>query len=415
MPDSRLISPKTAFCHHATGIAQAIWLPQVVCGDSGALAVAESLGLRAWLRRWVIDRSLLQKRWRIGLITGPSGSGKTTLGRALFPDAPFLSLPEQTEHPLTLFELVGDMPMDDRARWLSRCGIGSARQWFCPLHHLSEGQKAIASMLPMFRNARGYWIADDFGHLLDPTSRALLAVSIRSRLLIAESRRGHAATESSSDHPNPNHASASLRLIVTSSDPSLAKLLKPDWVLDSLTGTLARPEGQTCESAARPDRPWQIDRTDGSWWPMFAHAHDLVQPLHPSARCYLASWSGLPAGFIATLPVAGHAGCRRISRLVVHPICQGLGLGSYLLDQVARIESASGRRVFITLHHPGMIGSLLRKRRWKLSRRRRGRRHSGVLASRRPAAVEGIRLWTFVYVGEESKGRDSCPSTPTLT
>jgi len=103
------------------------------------------------------------------------------------------------------------------------------------------------------------------------------------------------------------------------------------------------------------------------------------------------------------LPLTGRVGRDRVSRIVVLPDYQGLGIGGRVLDVVASLRRAMGRRVNLTTSHPSMIASLTRSRNWRcvafrktgFQRRRdcrkRGAGSDGLSAGRAVASFECIR------------------------
>jgi len=96
-----------------------------------------------------------------------------------------------------------------------------------------------------------------------------------------------------------------------------------------------------------------------------AKPHYLSATLHHSAQCHLACWDGRAVGFLAVLPVAGQRNKSRISRLVVLPDFQGVGIGKALLFGVAQLYAARGRAMFIRTSHPAMIASLAHDKHWR--------------------------------------------------
>ena len=70
---------------------------------------------------------------------------------------------------------------------------------------------------------------------------------------------------------------------------------------------------------------------------------------------------GQPAAFCAVLPVIGYAGRRRITRIVVRPDYQGVGVGRGVLNAVAAMYP----RMSITTGHPAMIAALKNDAHWK--------------------------------------------------
>ena len=94
---------------------------------------------------------------------------------------------------------------------------------------------------------------------------------------------------------------------------------------------------------------------------MFAKYHYLSGGLNRTAHCYLGVIDGQAAAFCAVLPVIGFAGRRRISRIVVRPDFQGVGVGRAVLDCVAAMYP----RMSITTGHPAMIAALKNDAHWK--------------------------------------------------
>ena len=73
----------------------------------------------------------------------------------------------------------------------------------------------------------------------------------------------------------------------------------------------------------------------------------------------------VPLAFCAVVAALGWKKTKRITRLVVRPEFQGLGIGTRLLEAVAAIESAKGNRVTITASHPAIVGHCSHSPRWR--------------------------------------------------
>jgi GNAT superfamily N-acetyltransferase len=69
--------------------------------------------------------------------------------------------------------------------------------------------------------------------------------------------------------------------------------------------------------------------------------------------------------FCAVSNLFGGAGRRRISRVVVAPDFQGVGIGSRLLETVAAHHVSLGQTIRITTSHPAMLAYLQRSPRWR--------------------------------------------------
>jgi GNAT superfamily N-acetyltransferase len=99
-------------------------------------------------------------------------------------------------------------------------------------------------------------------------------------------------------------------------------------------------------------------------WAEFRPHHYLSGQLARGAQCYVALWSGRRAAFCAVLGQIGHAGRKRITRLVTLPPFQGLGIGMRLAEYVCRLEAERGFRVSLATSHPAVIASCRRSPRW---------------------------------------------------
>ena len=107
--------------------------------------------------------------------------------------------------------------------------------------------------------------------------------------------------------------------------------------------------------------------------------------LAPQCRCYVALFNGRPVGFIAVMHVHMNTRYFRVSRLVVLPDFQGIGIGKRLLNFVAELYTSQLKVPFcIVTSNPQIVRSNLDC--WRVKRVG----HSGV--GRRDSRInEGIR------------------------
>lgn len=167
--------------------------------------------------------------------------------------------------------------------------------------------------------------------------------------------------------------------------------LAPDWVLDMAVKRFAR------RCLPRPPIRVEIVPCRREAWRAYRRHHYLSGSLPVAARCYAAVWEGEAAGFCATAPMPGIAGMRRISRLVVLPEYQGMGIGGAFLDAVADWTAREGHRVTITAAHPAVISHCRRSPRWKTSAvRKLGSRPGGLPGY---AGSWGRAVVSFRYAG----------------
>ena len=176
--------------------------------------------------------------------------------------------------------------------------------------------------------------------------------------------------------------------------------LVPDWLIDLDTRAWAlRPR----ECLQRPRMVVEIREATRSAWDMFRRYHYLNDgPLHPFARCYIASWDDRPVGFVASIPFPnGHLKrAWRGHRTVVLPDFQGLGIGVRLSDAVADIHVRQGLRYFSRTSHPRMGRYRDASRLWRATSSNRTLRQAKARFGFRDATGGTERMtWSHEYVG----------------
>jgi GNAT superfamily N-acetyltransferase len=177
--------------------------------------------------------------------------------------------------------------------------------------------------------------------------------------------------------------------------------LVPDWVIDLDTRAWAlRPR----ECLQRQGMVVEIREATRAAWDMFRRYHYLNDgPLHPFARCYIASWDDRPVGFVASIPFPnGHLKkAWRGHRTVILPDFQGLGIGVRLSDAVADIHVRQGLRYFSKTSHPRMGRYRDASARWRPTSSNRTRRQAKARFGFRGADGGTDRLtWSHEYVAQ---------------
>ena len=149
------------------------------------------------------------------------------------------------------------------------------------------------------------------------------------------------------------------RLVAVTCHYDVTEWLQPDWVIDMATGQFSR------RCLRRPPIDLEIFRCRRGAWSMFARHHYLSGSLSRAARCYLATWDGVPVAFCATVTLIGQRNRWRISRIVTLPDYQGVGIGTSVLETVAGLHKDQGHRVNATASHPAVIAHWRRSPRWR--------------------------------------------------
>jgi len=81
-------------------------------------------------------------------------------------------------------------------------------------------------------------------------------------------------------------------------------------------------------------------------WQTFRHYHYLNGKLGAGVRCYVAMYQLKPVAFIAVAHVRMRSHYYRVSRLVVLPDYQGIGIGKRLLNFIAELYTSKTKLPF---------------------------------------------------------------------
>jgi GNAT superfamily N-acetyltransferase len=93
----------------------------------------------------------------------------------------------------------------------------------------------------------------------------------------------------------------------------------------------------------------------------------LSGSLSPHVRCYVGVYQDKPIAFIAIAHVHMRARYYRVSRLVVLPDYQGIGIGKWLLNFVAELYTSQTKIPFYILtSNPQLIRGKMEN--WKITR-----------------------------------------------
>jgi len=121
----------------------------------------------------------------------------------------------------------------------------------------------------------------------------------------------------------------------------------------------------------KPKITLTVRRVEPSVWESlgFYKHHYLTEKLNPSCKCFLFEWNGIPVAFVGILntPRKNLTYDMAISRMVILPDYQGLGLSRPILDFCGRIIKSLGEdyRLTIKTAHTKMGTMLEKNDNWK--------------------------------------------------
>lgn len=281
--------------------------------------------------------------WKIGVIVGPSGSGKTSIGEKVWDDVPIHSMDDGWDNGKPIIDCIAkDGLFNDVTGSLAAVGLGDVPSWLRPYGVLSNGEKFRAALARIIAEKPERVIIDEFTSVVDRQIAKVGAGAFSK----AWKRTGGKA-------------------ILLSCHYDILEWLEPDWVFDTRTGELSR------RLLRRPEITLEIVKTNARYWGIFAPHHYLKVPLPIAAKYYVGFVDGEPVAYIAACPWL-QSNAMRLTRLVVMPEWQGIGVGMRFLNAVADLQFTPVnhlfervRRVNITTSHPGLVAALGRSTSWK--------------------------------------------------
>jgi len=259
-----------------------------------------------------------------------------------------------------------------------------------------------------------------------------------------------------SSDSNPKAQIQNPKFICLSCHTDFLPWLRPDWILDLANeesgrggererGRSAKPSHSTRPplspsptlplifrpfwprgSLQRPRLRLRVRRVRQRLWPRFARHHYLSGGLSTAATCYAAFADSVqsskfnvqscediptlnfepgtlnlsrPIAFCAVLATLGWKRTKRITRLVVLPEFQGLGIGPRLAETVAAAEVAKGNRVTITASHPSVLAWCSRSPRWRYLGLKKTGSTRQRLANRTIRCSSGRAVASYEWVG----------------
>jgi GNAT superfamily N-acetyltransferase len=234
-----------------------------------------------------------------------------------------------------IVDAFGDRSIHEITACLSAVGLSSPPSWLKTFDALSHGEQFRCNLARALASDEGLIVFDEFTSVVDRTVARIGSAAVSKAV-----RR-----------------SAGRQFVAVSCHYDIREWLEPDWVLDMASGELSRGR------LRRPGIQLELRAGSKADWAGFAPHHYLTAALHPGGRYYLGVVEAKAVGFVATLPTMGHAGARRIHRVVVLPDYQGVGIGMALLGAVAEEEKPPAGMTIRT-SHAALIKALQRSASW---------------------------------------------------
>ena len=277
--------------------------------------------------------------WNIGVIYGGSGTGKTTLLKQFgsIQDSEF----DSSKSLISNFDFVEPK---DAALLLSSMGLASVPTWLRPFHTLSNGEKYRATLAYKVGIAKENEVilVDEYTSVVDRDVAKAMSNALQKYI-----RRNNK------------------KIILASCHFDIMEWLQPDWTYSPLK---ARVEKREC-LRQRPTIELQIFRCRYETWKIFKNHHYLSDELSKAAKSFVILQNDKSIGFVAILPMPSGTvkDAWRVSRIVILPDYQGLGIGIKVLNLFGSMYKKDKKILYIKTSNPSLFKGMERNtKNWKL-------------------------------------------------
>ena len=315
------------------------------------------------------------KAWNIGLICGCSGSGKTTIAKELFSNF-YLFNGFEWHGQSFVDDFPKELNVEQITKALNSVGLSCVPDWLKPFNVLSNGQKMRAELARVFFETTKPIVYDEFTSVVDRDVAKVTSTVIEKFI-----RKN-------------NH-----KFIAVSCHYDIIDWLNPDWVYDTNKNEFS----WRC-LRRRPDIELKIRKAHHSEWRLFSRYHYLNSEINTSATCFIAETNGHPVGFICTtFAPFNKQRTRRVSRLVVLPDYQGLGIGTKLLNFIGEYNWNHDKSATLLVTSLYFFAKSLSKQGtgWRLTRGSHYINKSEHLKGFNRSASTNRFTWSFFYEGEK--------------
>ena len=283
----------------------------------------------------------LPKDWNIGVVYGGSGTGKTTILKNFFKKE---MNTYNFDYKKSLISNFDWLQPKDATFLLSSMGLSSVPTWLRPFHTLSNGEQYRASLAYMVGKAKENEVIliDEYTSVVDRDVAKAMSNALQKYI-----RR------------------TNKKIVLASCHFDIMDWLQPDWIYSPQKGRLEIASSRR----QRPEIELQIFRCRYETWNLFKHHHYLTQDLNKAAKCFSMLFNEKPVAFIGVLPMPSGTiqNAFRVSRLVVLPDFQGLGIGIKILNIFGSMYKKDNKTLYIKTSNPSLFKGMLRNElNWKL-------------------------------------------------
>ena len=275
--------------------------------------------------------------WNIGVIYGGSGTGKTTLLKE------FGNLKDEDfDKNKALISNFDWLEPSDASLLLSAIGLSSVPTWLRPFHTLSNGEQYRANLAYKIAKANNndVILIDEYTSVVDRDVAKSMSYALQKYI-----------------------RKTNKKIVLASCHFDIMEWLMPDWTYSPLKG---RVEKHDYARRERPKIELSLFRCRYETWNLFKQHHYLTEELNKASINYIVLWNDKPICFMAILPFpgVGDEKTRRVSRIVVLPDFQGLGLGKDILNYISSLYKKEKSTMYIRTMSPALGIALANDKNW---------------------------------------------------
>jgi len=278
--------------------------------------------------------------WNIGVILGGSGSGKTTILKKMGDVKKVIFDAEKS-----LISNFDWLEPKDAALVLTSMGLSSVPTWLRPFHALSNGEQYRATLAYLVAVAKDNEVilVDEYTSVVDRDVAKAMSFALQKYI-----RRENK------------------RIILASCHYDILEWLLPDWTCSPQKGGAL----ERCDYRRqfRPQIKLQVSRVEAKTWDFFKKHHYLTEEVNKSCKFLLFEWNEKPIGIVAIINQPGpneRKYAMALSRIVIMPDFQGMGLGVKLSEFCGAIIRNQGGLCFIKTVNPALGEYFNKSKLWR--------------------------------------------------
>jgi len=330
----------------------------------------------------------LPKEWNIGVVYGGSGTGKTTILKNYFKKEMDKSYFDNSKSLISNFDW---LEPKDATFLLSAMGLSSVPTWLRPFNTLSNGEQYRANLAYIVGSAKENEVIliDEYTSVVDRDVAKAMSNALQKYI-----RR------------------TNKKIVLASCHFDIMEWLQPDWIYSPSKGRL-----EIAPSLRQPIIKLSIFRCRYETWKLFKHNHYLTEDLNKSAKCYVALFNDKPIAFMAILPFPSGViqNGYRISRVVVLPDFQGLGIGFKFCNWFAQVYKNDNKTMYIKTSNPALWSVFNNSNDWLFCGETKGEEKAEMMQSKKQKTQGDFNVSTRISKSYKFIGKQNEINTDLIT